>query len=181
MGDIKIKIHGHIDSAEAFADLVKSLAPFYAYKIHSNGHAEKFENPKTSLITAKNLLIEKNAEDEGFDVRAEFSPHGAIEALMECGRRNAIDMTVERKWGPYGEDGLVNFVRDGKEPFQLPLAGSQVAINEDALEVLAKRGMANLESIKWLFGVLREADNMPRFTVSDDVVMAAVLPQRNTP
>lgn len=173
-----IQIHGHIDTTEAFDALVVSLARFYEHKVDYNDRIHKLDNPKESLAIARNLLLEKNVEDEGLKVDVDYVPDGAVAGLMDCGRRNGIDITVKRTWGSYREDGEVSFVRNGGQPLKLPLASGKVAVNEDTMIVLRSIGMDNVETITRLFGVLRDAEKLPRFTLADDIVAAAVLPRR---
>jgi hypothetical protein len=176
---LKIQIHGHIEQEAGFDALVGVLARFYAFKVDYNGRIEKSPDLRASASAARNMLLDKNMQDEGLEIEFDYDPEGAVEALMACGTENGIDITVKRTWGSYGEDGYVSFVRSGGQPLKLPLSGGKVAINEDTMRMLRSREMCTIDTISRLFKVLDDARNLPRFTLHDDIVTAAVLPKRS--
>jgi hypothetical protein len=176
---LKIQIHGHIEDVAAFDALATALARFYAFKVDHNGYVKESGDARESVNAARNMLLDKNMQDEGLDIAFEYEPDGAVAALMDCGRRNRIDMTVKRTWGSYGDAGYVVFVRDGGQSTRLPLADGKVAINEDTMLILRSREICSIDMINRLFKVLEDADKLARFTLADDVVTDAVLPRRN--
>jgi len=175
---IKIEIHGHIGEARTFEALVAAIASYESWTVSSNGLVSKVKDDRLSVSKARNILIERNMQDEGLTLSYEYDPDGAEKALMEFGRLHEVDITIRRTWG-VNADGYVTFVRNGGDPIKLPLAGGKVAVTADTMQVLTERGMCTIETVSRLLSVLDEARNLPRFTIADDVVRAAVLPKRS--
>lgn len=176
---LKIQIHGHIEQEAGFDALVDALASFYAFKVDYTGRVQKNADARANVNAARNMLLDKNMQDEGLEVEFDYDPDGAVAALLDCGTKNRIDITVKRTWGANG-DGYVSFVRAGGKPIQLPLAAGKVAITEDTMRILRSRQMCSLDTIDRLLKVFEDAKNLPRFTLHDDVVTSAVLPRRKT-
>lgn len=175
---VEIQIHGHIDEMSTFEALAEALACYTGWTVRSSGYVDKVSDTHQNLAKARTLLIEKNMQDEGLDVRFEYDPDGAEAALMDFGRTHEVDVTLRRKWGPHG-DGYVTFVRGGGDPIRIPISGGSVAVTADTMSMLRERGMCSIETIDRLLRVLDDAQNLPRFTLADDVVRAAILPKRS--
>ncbi|NTF17907.1 hypothetical protein G6L37_05790 [Agrobacterium rubi] len=175
---IIIQVHGHIDETATFEALAEVMAAYTGWTVRSSGYVDKVTDARENLNKARNILIDKNMQDEGLEVQFEYDPDGAEKALMEFGRSHEVDITLKRRWGHNG-DGYVAFVRAGGDPIRIPIAGGETAVTAKTLKMLQERGMCSIETIHRLLSVLDDAENLPRFTISDDVVRAAVLPKRS--
>lgn len=175
---VSIQVHGHIDDVDTFDALAVALAHYTGWTVSSSGYVNKVDDSRQSLARARNILLEKNMQDDGLIVKFQYDPDDAEEVLMAFARKYEVDVTVERKWGLDG-DGYVTFVRGGGDPIRIPLASGELAVTAKTMKALRELGMCSVETIDRLLSVMDDARNLPRFTLADDVVRAAVLPKRS--
>lgn len=174
---IAIKIHGQIDTIEAFNDLAAALSIMEAHTVESNGYVKRNVDTKANIAAARNILLERNMEDAGFDVEYQYTPDEGVDALVAVAKKHAIDMSFTRKWGQDG-GGRLFMVRDGVETLKLPRVEGKVAVTIEIVREMAARGMASTEKLLEMMDTFEREPELPRFTIADDVVTEIVLPRR---
>ncbi len=171
-----VHIHGHIGDDATFAALVDALSK---YTVEYEDYYKHFSwdrvNVDKSRANARSILLEKNMQDEGFSVRFEDSRNTGEVELMDVARRYEVDITIVNT-----EDEHIVFVRNGGDPIKLRASGSRPYLSKDTLQMLKDRGMCTVENIERLLSVMEDAERLPRFTISDDVVREAVVPVRRS-
>jgi len=164
---LKIEFYGQIETTEAFKDLVKALARLHRY--------DGDENP------ARQALVDANLEGEGFALREDmYNYHSdAIEEIVRVAVKHKIDLVSKLTSGGMDDVGTIQFVRDGFASITLPIIGDEVALTTTVLGKLKNKGIKTVDQLEGFLDYFKVQD-LPKFTVADEVITDIFLPKRRT-
>jgi hypothetical protein len=77
------------------------------------------------------------------------------------------------------DPGTIRFVRNGFASFELPTLNGEVAVTSEVIAKLKARGKTTLDDLDAFLGHFK-VDDLPKFTVADEVIAEIFLPKRRT-
>lgn len=162
---LNLEFFGRIETTEAFKGLVEALAKL-----------DKYEGDKNA---ARQALVEANLEGEGFKIDEDcYNYRGdAVEEIIKAAKKHKIDLVAKITSGGYEDAGSIRFVRDGHASFELPIMNGEVAVTSAVVAKLKQRGLTTLDQLDEFLGCFK-IDDLPKFTVADEVIADIFLPKR---
>lgn len=164
---LELEFFGCIESTEAFKALVGALAKLDTYEHDTNA--------------ARQALVDANLEGEGFKINEDMYNYreDAVKGVIEVAKKYKIDLVATVTAGRMDDQGTIQFVRGGHASFELPIINNEVMVSKEVIATLKKRGVTTLDQLDSFLDHFKITD-LPKFTVSDDVISEIFLPKRRT-
>jgi hypothetical protein len=162
---LELEFFGQIESTEAFKALVGALTKFQSYEGDSN--------------SARQALVDANLAGEGFKLDEELYDYyeDPLKELIKVAQKYKIDLVAKVTEGGMQDPGTIRFVRNGFASFELPTLNGEVAVTSEVIAKLKARGKTTLDDLDAFLGHFK-VDDLPKFTVADEVIAEIFLPKR---
>lgn len=162
---LELEFFGEIKTVEAFKALVQALTKLEEYEDDAN--------------SARQALVDANLEGKGFKIE-EYSYNyrrDPVAEIIKVAKEYKIDLVATITEGGQYDPGTIRFVRNGHASFELPVINYEPALTSEVLAKLQQRGVKTLDELNEFLGYFK-VDDLPKFTVSDDVIASIFMPKR---
>jgi hypothetical protein len=162
---LELEFFGEIKTTAAFKALVGALTKLDDYEDDAN--------------SARQALVDANLEGKGFKIE-EYSYNyrsDALEEIIKVAKAHKIDLVATITEGGQYDPGTIRFVRNGHASFELPVMNYEPALTSEVIEKLKKRGITTIDQLDEFLGYFKVND-LPKFTVADEVISEIFLPKR---